>query len=202
MSLGSGIRHRRDALRRAGLQPGMSVLDVCSGSGQLARAAEELTAAGAWVVGVDASIGMLREARYFVSAPLVQGFAEEVPIGDKTFDMVTVGYGLRHMADLRVAFREFHRVLRPGGRLLMLELTRPRSQAARRVVRFYIRYLIPALARLMGRNLNTLLEYLWDTIEDSVPPETIIATLADAGFNEPSRFGQIELLSEYTATRP
>ena len=202
MSLGSGIRHRRDALRRAGLQPGMNVLDVCSGSGQLARAAEELTRAEAWVVGVDVSIRMLREARQFVSAPPVQGFAEELPIGDETFDMVTVGYGLRHMADLGVAFREFHRVLRPGGRLLLIELTRPRSPAARRVVRFYIRYLIPALARLMGRNLNTLLEYLWDTIDNCVPPEIVIATLADAGFDEPSRFGQIELLSEYTAARP
>ena len=202
MSLGSGVNYRRDALKRAGVDAGMHVLDVCSGSGQVARAAVDLVGDDGWVCCLDASLGMLREARHFVDAPLTQAFVERLPIADATFDAVTMGYALRHVADLAKTFEEYRRVLRPGGRLLVLEFTRPRSRVMYWVSRFYLRRVVPTLARLRGRDAKTLMEYFWDTIENCVPPETILAALADAGFAEVSRFGQIELFSEYTATAP
>lgn len=201
MSLGSGVAYRRDALRRAGVAPGMRVLDVCSGSCQVARAAEKVVGREGWVCGLDASLGMLREGRKFVSAPLTQAFVERLPVADETFDAVTMGYALRHVADLETTFREYFRVLRPGGRLLILEFTKPRSTLTFHAFRLYLRWIVPVFARLRGRRARTLMEYFWDTIEHCVPPETIIDVLETSGFESVTRSGQIQLFSEYLAFR-
>ncbi len=201
MSLGSGVAYRRDALRRAGVVSGMRVLDVCSGSCQVARAAEEIVGENGWVCGLDASLGMLREGRQFVSAPLAQAFVERLPIDSGVFDAVTMGYALRHVSDLEMTFREYFRVLRPGGRLLVLEFTKPRSTLMFHLSRLYLRRIVPALARLRGRNARTLMEYFWDTIENCVPPETIIEAMRASGFKEITRSGQIQLFSEYLALK-
>jgi len=201
MSFGTGVSYRRDALRRAGISKGMRVLDVCTGSGQVSRAAVDLVEDEGWVCGLDASMNMLRASRPFVSTPLVQALAEMLPVADQSFDAITMGYALRHVADLRATFREYHRVLRPGGRILILEFTRPRSRIMYSLSRFYLRKIVPAVARLKGRDAKLLMEYFWDTIENCVPPETILAALADSGFCSPSRTGQIELFSEYLAIR-
>jgi len=202
MSLGSGVNYRRDALTRAGVEEGMRVLDVCSGSAQVARAAEQIVGGNGWVCCLDASLCMLREARQFVAAPRTQGFVESLPVADETFDAVTMGYALRHVSDLGVTFAEYRRVLKPGGRLLVLEFTKPRSRLMYLICRFYLRRVVPAMARLRGRNARTLMEYFWDTIDNCVPPETILGALETAGFRDVDRFGQIELFSEYTATKP
>jgi demethylmenaquinone methyltransferase/2-methoxy-6-polyprenyl-1,4-benzoquinol methylase len=201
MSLGSGVNYRRDALKRAGVSEGMRVLDVCSGSGQVARAAAGLVGPDGWVCCLDASLCMLKEARQFVEAPLTQAFVERLPVADRTFDALTMGYALRHVADLKQTFEEYRRVLKPGGRLLVLEFTKPRSRVMYHICRLYLRRVVPAMARLRGRDAKTLMEYFWDTIENCVPPETILAALDAAGFDQVDRFGQIELFSEYTATR-
>lgn len=201
MSLGTGVTYRKDALNRAGIGAGMRVLDVCMGSGQVSRAAAGLVGEEGWVCGLDASFNMLREARPFVSIPLTQAFVEQLPVADESFDAITMGYALRHVTDLKETFREYRRVLRPGGRLLILEFTRPRSKIIFHMARFYLRRVVPSLARLKGRDARILMEYFWDTIENCVPPEAILEAMADVGFAEPSRFGQIELFSEYTAAK-
>jgi demethylmenaquinone methyltransferase/2-methoxy-6-polyprenyl-1,4-benzoquinol methylase len=202
MSLGMGIRYRREALERAGVGEGMRVLDVCTGSGQVARAGIEMVGPSGRVACLDASLGMLYEASRIIDAPLIQGYVERLPIAGGSFDAVTMGYALRHVAELNATFREYHRVLRPGGRLLVLELTRPQSRFMYHGARFYLKRVVPAVSRLKGREARTLMEYFWDTIEDCVSPETILDAMATAGFEAPRRFGQIELFSEYTATRP
>jgi demethylmenaquinone methyltransferase / 2-methoxy-6-polyprenyl-1,4-benzoquinol methylase len=201
MSFGSGIWYRREALKRLGVGPGAEVLDVCIGTGLVARPARDLVGAAGRVVGLDASLGMLFAAKRASSSPLVQAYVEALPLADESFDFVTMGYALRHVADLRGVFAEYRRVLRPGGRLLVLEFTRPRSRARYHLVRFYLRSVVPAVARLGGRDASTIMRYFWDTIESCVPPETIMTALADAGLGETERFVQADLFSEYRATR-
>ena len=202
MSFGTGERYRRDAMLRAGLTTGMSVLDVCIGTGQVARPALRVTGESGAVIGLDASLGMLVEAQRTVRAPLVQGFVEQLPIHSDSVDMVTMGYALRHVTDLVAVFSEYRRVLRPGGRLLILELTRPRSRLQYLLVRFYLHRVVPAIARLGSGtdDARTLMRYFWDTIESCVSPETIIAALTEAGLVQTSRYCMAGLFSEYTAT--
>lgn len=202
MSFGSGIWYRREALRRVGVAEGMTVVDVATGSGQVARAAEELVGPSGRVVPVDLSLGMLVEARRFVSSPAIRGVVEWLPLASGIADVVSMGYALRHVADLRATFCEYHRVLRPGGRVLLLEFARPTSAVGYALLRLYLGFLIPAVARLRGHSAKVMMRYFWDTIDACVPPETILDVLAAAGFEEQRREGQAPLFAEYVATRP
>jgi demethylmenaquinone methyltransferase/2-methoxy-6-polyprenyl-1,4-benzoquinol methylase len=202
MSFGSGTWYRGDALGRAGLGPGMRLLDVACGTGPVAEAALKIVGAEGRVVGLDPSAGMLRETRARLQVPLVQGTAEGLPIAAGSFDMVSMGYALRHVADLDATFAEYRRVLKPGGRVLILEWTRPRSRAGLAATRLYLKHLVPAIARLGtgDRDAQLLMRYFWDTIENCVPPETILAALARAGFAEVKRNAVFGIFSEYTGT--
>lgn len=205
MSLGSGVRYRRDALRRAGLAPGQRVLDVAIGTGLVARAARDILGTNARITGVDLSMGMLAEARKSPPITLVQGVAERLPVADACADFVTMGYALRHVTDLESTFREYLRVLKPGGALLILELTRPGAgSAAYRFTRFYLHTVVPWLARLGpgGREAQTLMEYFWDTVDNSVPPATILGALAGSGFTAPRQGVVHRVFSEYVASKP
>lgn len=205
MSLGSGVRYRRDALRRAGLAPGARVLDVAIGTGLVARAVGDILAGNGHVTGVDLSMGMLAEAHKTLPITLVQGVAERLPLADACADFLTMGYALRHVTDLESTFGEFQRVLKPGGTLLILELTRPAAGSATyRFTRFYLHTVVPLLARLGpgGPEAQTLMEYFWDTVDNCVPPATILAALAESGFSAPRQDVVHRIFSEYVATKP
>jgi demethylmenaquinone methyltransferase / 2-methoxy-6-polyprenyl-1,4-benzoquinol methylase len=204
ISLGSGQWYRRWALGRAGLRPGMTFLDVATGTGLVARAAAQILGDRRAVVGVDPSAGMLREARRRVAGPLAQGRVEALPFADGRFDFVCIGYALRHAADLEVACRECLRILVPGGRLLILEISRSPSRAMRWLIRSYFTRALPLLmiGRSGGASARMLMRYYWDTIDACVPPDTILAVLASTGFVGVERrvFGRC--LSEYLAVKP
>jgi len=204
MSLGSGRWYRRFALRRAGLRPGMRVLDVATGTGLVARAAAGILGDGRAVVGVDPSAGMLLEARRALPGPLVRGRAEGLPFRDGAFDMVTMGYAVRHVAGLEPAFAEFRRVLRPGGRLLILEISRAPSAARRWAVRVYFTRILPVLVSATTRNAHArvLTRYYWDTIASCVAPEVILAALSHSGFTGVERRVFGGMVSEYLAVKP
>ena len=104
MSFGTGEQYRSRHLREAGLAPGMRVLDVATGTGLVLRAAVEMCGQGGLAIGLDPSRGMLGECRKGCAAPLLQGRGEHLPFADASFDMVSMGYGLRHVADLRALF--------------------------------------------------------------------------------------------------
>ena len=129
---------------------------------------------------------------------------ETLPIGDQCFDLLSMGYALRHVADVDAAFLEYLRVLKPGGRILLLEITRPSSRPGYLLARFYLKYLVP-LITLVGtrsREAARLMEYYWETIEQCVPPDAILGALRRAGFVEVERESTGGLLSEYVARRP
>jgi Methylase involved in ubiquinone/menaquinone biosynthesis len=126
-SMGSGRFYRRWILMKYGLRAGMKLLDVATGTGLVAWAATRILGEPGAVVGLDPSIGMLRQAQKSLAIPLVQGIVEELPFATDHFDFLSMGYALRHVADLGVAFRQCLRVLKPGGRIMILEITPPRS---------------------------------------------------------------------------
>jgi demethylmenaquinone methyltransferase / 2-methoxy-6-polyprenyl-1,4-benzoquinol methylase len=203
-SLGTGRRYRRDALRRAGLARGMRLLDVATGTGLVARSALEILQETGAVTGLDPSRGMLEEARKRLSIALVQGRAEELPFARDRFDVLSVGYALRHVADLSKTFGECRRVLRPGGRLLVLEMSRPRARVSGWMIRVYLQTILPLVARLSTNSApaGLLTKYFWDTIAECVPPETILDALQRSGFMDVRRHVLGGFLSEYMATKP
>jgi demethylmenaquinone methyltransferase/2-methoxy-6-polyprenyl-1,4-benzoquinol methylase len=203
-SLGSSRFYRGWVLRQSGLRPGMTLLDVATGTGLVARAAVRVVKDPKAVIGLDPSAGMLAEARRTLDVPLAQGQAEALPFGENRFDVVTMAYALRHVADLEVTFGEFLRVLRPGGRLLLLEISRPRAAVVRWALRVHLQHVLPLVVRLSSRGarVGVLMQYYWDTIAHCVPPETILDVLSGSGFVDVRRGLRFGLLSEYRATKP
>ncbi|OQW35422.1 MAG: hypothetical protein A4E19_01245 [Nitrospira sp. SG-bin1] len=183
---GSGLWYRKKALGQAGLRSGMKVLDVACGPGLVTQCASDLVGASGLVIGLDPSIGMLREAQKSSSRSLVRGVGERLPFPDQSFDFLSMGYALRHVADLKEAFAEYHRVLKPGGIVLLLEISRPRSSALLVLSRFYIKTVLGRVfsAATHNRDMQTLMAYWWDTTEYCVPPETIMNVLREVGFTD------------------
>jgi len=176
---------------------------VAIGTGLVAREAARL-AGERRVIGLDPSLGMLLEARRQLGVAGVLGLGEQLPIREGAFDFLSMGYALRHLADLKSAFKEFFRVLKPGGTVCVLELTRPTNRVGAGLIRFYLRRIVPILTRLRTRNAEAelLMRYFWDTIERCVPPALILEALEAAGFTEVTRVLSIGLFSEYTGRKP
>lgn len=204
MSLGSGRGYRREALLRAGLVPDLRVLDVGTGTGVIALLAQQIVGPQGEVVAVDPSPRMLEAARAAGVRNTVPGRAECLPFADARFDLLTMGYALRHVTDLHATFVEYRRVLRPGARLLMLEITRPPPGLGYHFLRFHLKTLMPLVTRLLrgSREAQTLMRYHWDTIEHCVPPATILAALESAGFGQVRRDVVLGVFSEYSAVQP
>ncbi|HEY0342743.1 MAG TPA: class I SAM-dependent methyltransferase [Steroidobacteraceae bacterium] len=204
MAFGSGSWYRRCALQRAGLQVGMSVVDVGVGTGLVAREAARIVGDGKLVLGVDPSSGMIENATVPPGVRLASGNAESIPTPDASVDFLSMGYALRHIGDLTAAFREFSRVLKPGGRVCLLEITSPRAVVPRFMLKAYMRGVVPILARLVTRQRRVpeLMRYYWDTIEACVPPRSILDALVAAGFVEVIRYVEHGVFSEYRASKP
>ena len=203
LAFGSGRWYRRQALLRAQLAVGAEVLDVGIGTGLVAREALDLVGAQGRVVGVDASPGMLAEVA-LPDIELICGRAEQLPRADASSDFVSMGYALRHINDVSAAFSEFHRVLRPGGRLLVLEITKPAGRVGTALLKTYMRAVVPMIAALVARQRDTaeLWRYYWDTIESCIPPDAVLAALRAAGFENVQRHVELGIFSEYSAVKP
>ena len=204
MSLGCGQSYRRAVLRRAGLRPGMSLLDVATGTGLVARSAMSVLGETRAVVGLDPSHGMLREARKTLSVSLVQGRVEDLSFAANRFDLVSMGYALRHVADLGVAFAECRRVLKPEGRLVVLEVSRPRSVVGEWVLRVFLQKVVPLIMRVTTgyAQAGLITNYYWDTIAQCVPPAEILEILRASGFVDVERRVSRGFLSEYVGIKP
>jgi len=176
MTLGLDQRWRR-ATAEAAVRPGDRVLDACCGTGDLAVAAK---AAGGRVIGLDFSARMLERARgKSGEIEWVQGDALELPFGNATFDAATVGFGARNLDDLERGLAELRRVVRPGGRLAILEITRPRGVLAP-FYRLWFDQLVPLLGRVLpGGSAYT---YLPASVRRFPGPEELAELLRSAGF--------------------
>jgi demethylmenaquinone methyltransferase/2-methoxy-6-polyprenyl-1,4-benzoquinol methylase len=203
IAFGTGAWYRRWSLSRAGLRPGMTVLDVGTGTGAIARQAVRLVGRSGSVVGVDPSRAMLGQVGRVTGLTLMQGVAEALPFRDAAFDFLSLGYVLRYAADVRGALRECHRVLRPDGTLLILDLAVPRGRVGRGLVRLYLERFIPWLAqRVVGSpDGRALMRYCWATVDRSALPEAVRRAIEDSGFTLRRRTVWFGFLSEHVAVK-
>lgn len=204
MSFGSGNMYRRQALLRNGLKEGMSVLDVGAGTGVVSWLAQNIVGEKGFVTALDPSKGMLGEAKKLGVTHATQGLGEALPFPDNTFDMLTMGFALRHVADLTKAFEEYQRILKPGGKILLLEISKPSNPIATWLLKVYMKGFVPLATRLFRRSADAqeLMRYYWDTIEQCVPPATIVAALNEVGLVDAKRHAVMGVFSEYTGTKP
>ena len=184
LSFGTDLSWRRRAIGRAQIRPGLTVLDVGAGTGDLSFAA---AARGAEVIAIDLSSGMLAVlARRSTEAQRVRikalvGSAELLPLPDASVDRIVTGFTVRNVGDLGRAFAEFRRVLRPGGRAVILELSHPPGAAFAQLYAFYFERLAPAIAMLLGGDREAY-RYLPRSLRAFPEPERLAAMLRDAGF--------------------
>jgi demethylmenaquinone methyltransferase / 2-methoxy-6-polyprenyl-1,4-benzoquinol methylase len=196
LSLGIDRRWRRRAVRELRLRADSRVLDLCTGTGDLALAAlEELPPEGGShtadvrVVGVDFAAEMLRWGRAKLArrnerrVALVRGDAMRIPLPDASVDAVTIGFGIRNVHRPELAAREIVRVLRPGGRLAILEFGTPSLPGLRAAYLFYFRRVLPVIGRLVSRH-NDAYAYLPASVAAFPSPDAFLALLRTAGFSE------------------
>jgi demethylmenaquinone methyltransferase / 2-methoxy-6-polyprenyl-1,4-benzoquinol methylase len=204
LSLNTGVWYRKHALINSGLTSGMDVLDIATGTGLIAAASLSIIGSQGSITGLDRSNNMLAEVRGKLNIPLVQGDANVLPFANDSFHFLVMGYALRHVDDLKGTFKEYLRVLRPGGVLLILELMRPTKKIFYRVVQLYFRLIIALLSipSIGGKSEGRLIEYYWNTIDKFVDSNMVANTLNSSGFEEVKTHQTANFFTEFTAVKP
>ncbi len=184
---------RRRAVGLAHPVDGALVLDVACGTGDLAISFAKAKAES--VVGLDYTPAMLDHARAKAARSggrvaqirFVHGDAHELQYDDGTFDIVSIAFGIRNVADPSKAIREFKRVLRPGGRLVILEFSQPPSRIVRFVHGLYTNHVMPWTATILARDVSGAYRYLPRSVETFLDPNQIAEQLFSAGFSKVSQ---------------
>ena len=186
LSFGVDRRWRRVAVRQLAIPPHGRVLDVATGTGDVALEIARQTAPSVRIVGADFTQGMLVRGRAKVAASayrgrieLVNAPCESLPHPDSTFDGVTIAFGIRNVVDRERGLREMARVLKPGGRAVILEFATPRRRLFRTVYLFYFHRLLPRLGGLLSR--RSAYQYLPESVQEFPDRETFLAMMAAAG---------------------
>ncbi|MBT8080517.1 MAG: bifunctional demethylmenaquinone methyltransferase/2-methoxy-6-polyprenyl-1,4-benzoquinol methylase UbiE [Gammaproteobacteria bacterium] len=188
MSAGLHRLWKRYTIDQAGVRPGQSVLDLAGGTGDLARAFAGKVGSGGHVVLADINERMLIEGRKRLvdagvagNLSIAQVDAESLPFADETFDCVTIAFGLRNVTNKDAALESMLRVLKPGGKLLILEF----SQPAREVKPAYDLYsfrVLPMLGKLVAQDEDSY-RYLAESIRMHPDQETLLAMMKNAGYD-------------------
>jgi len=188
LSLGVDHAWRRSAVRFAGLRPGEQVLDACSGTGDLALA---LARAGAVVTGTDFCPEMLRHAvrksarARSGAAGFVAADTLRLPFADGSFDLATVAFGIRNVQDPVAGLRELARVVRPGGRVLVLEFSKPRIPLLREAYLFYFGRVLPRVGSWVTGDREGSYRYLHDSVMAFPERDEFLALMTAAGLTQP-----------------
>lgn len=188
MSLGIHRLWKHIAVDLAGVRAGMKVLDLASGTGDLASRFAGLVGPGGEVVMSDINLAMLEEGRkrmvdegHAGNIDYMQIDAESIPFPDNSFNVVTIGFGLRNVTDKEKALREMFRVLKPGGRALVLEFSKPTSKPLEKLYDFYSFRALPLMGRLVANDADSY-RYLAESIRMHPDQETLREMMEDAGF--------------------
>jgi demethylmenaquinone methyltransferase / 2-methoxy-6-polyprenyl-1,4-benzoquinol methylase len=175
---------KQSVIRMAHVTAGERVLDLCTGTGDLAFAFENQQAL---VCGVDFTLAMLEQARLRnpgSAAQFIHGDALRLPFHDDSFDVVTIGYGLRNLASIEQGLREMLRVLKPRGRLLVLDFGKPPNSAWRAVYFLYLRLVVPIFGRLFCGD-SAAYAYILESLKNYPAQEGVDAELRQLGCKNP-----------------
>ena len=192
MTFGIDRLWRRKAVRMLASRPHADILDVATGTGDLALLLAR-SLRPATVTGIDLSEGMLEVARRKASADtgaaasgtkmtFLPADCLHLPMPDGTYDTVTAAYGVRNFEHLLQGYREMYRVLRPGGTLCVIELSTPTSPLVKPLYRFYTRHIIPLAGRIVSRDVRAY-SYLPESIAAVPQGEAMLALMREAGFS-------------------
>lgn len=187
MSFGVHRLWKRFVIDLAGVRAGEKVLDVAGGTGDLSREFSKKVGPRGLVVLTDINAAMLGEGRRrladkgVVSLPIAQANAECLPFAEHSFDCVTIGFGLRNVTDKDAALRSMFRVLKPGGRLLILEFSKPQSEGLSRVYDQYSFKLLPLMGRVVAKD-EASYRYLAESIRMHPDQDTLKGMMEAAGF--------------------
>jgi len=203
-SLGSGAWYRRSCLRKAGITAGMTVVDVAVGTGLLAREAGRLMRGEGVLIGIDLSEAMLEVAQKNLGIPLIQGTAEALPLAGGSADVVTMGYALRHVSSIDQTFAEAWRVLRPGGRLVLLEISPPTNRLVKLVIGLFVGGILPVVSLVLARDrqAHRLMSYHWQTIAAYAPVEAVLHMMRQCGFEQERCASEFDLFRFFSARKP
>ncbi len=188
LSFGVDMNWRKKLVKAVKGAAPKSVLDLATGSGDVAFALSRGLPEDVTIVGMDFCQPMLDEAeikkrsRHYANVSFQQGDGLALPISDGTYDVVTISFGLRNMADLRKSLREMHRVLRPQGRMFVLEFSQP-ARWFRPFYYFYIRRILPGLAQVVTGDRSAYV-YLNETIEEFPDRASLSREILACGFSE------------------
>ncbi len=208
LSAGIDRRWRRAAIRSLALEGRERVLDLCAGTGDLAMSARRAVPPPARVIGIDFAAEMLRVGQEKLrrgdltgAVTLVRGDATRIPLTDRSVDAVTIGFGIRNVEDAAAACAEMHRVLKPGGRVAILEFAIPTAPGVRMAYLWYFNRVLPFIGRIVSRH-NAAYGYLPASVSAFASPDEFVTILRHAGFTavaaSPLTLGIVFL---YTARR-
>ena len=184
MTAGQDARWRQEAIRCAALPPGGRLLDLGAGTGDLAAEAQRQFP-GSQVIAADFTLEMMMFGRSHKDTSLAWSGADalHLPFAASSFDAVVSGYMLRNVSDLPQALGEQRRVLKPGGRLMALDTTRPPRSLLSPLINFHLHTVIPALGRLLTGEAEAY-TYLPDSTQEFLSAEQLAARLVQAGFRQ------------------
>ena len=198
-SLWQDQRWRRKAVKLAEVKPGDQVVDVACGTGDLTFAFEDvlarLPADFHNVLGIDFTYAMLpiaaRKAQRLhqdTCASFINGDAQSLPLPNESADVVSIAFGIRNVQDPAAAIREFHRILRPGGRVIVLEFSLPTNRLLRGLYNFYFRHVLPRTATLISGDKTGAYKYLPESVNTFIGREQMLGLMRDAGFVDVQQF--------------
>ncbi|MFA7061426.1 MAG: bifunctional demethylmenaquinone methyltransferase/2-methoxy-6-polyprenyl-1,4-benzoquinol methylase UbiE [Pedobacter sp.] len=187
LSLGIDRRWRTKAVRLLKYQEGSRILDVATGTGDVALEIARTTPSSVKITGADFCQEMIELGEAKVAASPYAGRidflvapCEDLPFPNNTFDSITIAFGIRNVVDRKLGLAEMWRVLQPGGRMIILEFSTPRSQLFRQIYYFYFRRLLPMIGGLFSR--YNAYKYLPDSVLEFPSHEEFSRMIAEAGF--------------------